>query len=80
MKPARGPDLDRIHEDPTIVVGKPVIKGTRIPVELVLGHLAHNFDLDDLFGAYPHLTTEDVQACLLYARAAVVAQRKQSVS
>ena len=60
---------ERIIQDPAIMVGKPVVKGTRIPVELVLGHLAHNPDLDELFAAYPHLTIEDVQACLAYARA-----------
>lgn len=43
---------DRIVEDPEIMVGKPVIKGTRIPVELVLGHLAANPNLDELFAAY----------------------------
>lgn len=60
------------------MVGKPVIRGTRIPVELVLGHLAHNPDLDELFAAYPHLTVEDVQACFAYAQAAVKAKRKRS--
>jgi hypothetical protein len=40
------------------MVGKPVVKDTRIPVELVLGHLAANPDLDELFAAYPHLAIE----------------------
>lgn len=62
---------DRIIQDPEILVGKPVIKGTRIPVELVLGKLAHNPDLDELFADYPRLTIEDVKACLEYARALV---------
>jgi uncharacterized protein (DUF433 family) len=62
---------DRIVVDPEILVGKPVVKGTRIPVELVLGHLAQNPDLADLFAAYPHLTVDDVKACLGYARALV---------
>jgi len=61
----------RISVDPTIMVGKPVVKGTRIPVELVLKHLAQNPDLDDLFAAYPQLTLDDVKACLEYARAVV---------
>ena len=68
---------ERIIQDPAIMVGKPVVKGTRIPVELVLGHLAHNPDLDELFAAYPHLTIEDVQACLAYAQAAVEGKRKR---
>jgi uncharacterized protein (DUF433 family) len=74
MEAEHQPYQERIIQDPDIMVGKPVIKGTRIPVELVLGHLAHNVDLDDLFGAYPHLTIEDVQACLAYARSLVAAQ------
>ena len=57
----------RITQNPEIMVGKPVVKGTRIPVERVLAHLAHNPDLQDLFAAYPELTAEDVKACLAYA-------------
>jgi uncharacterized protein (DUF433 family) len=59
---------ERIVRDPKVMVGKPVVKGTRIPVELVLQHLAENPDLDDLFAAFPHLNREDVQACFAYAR------------
>ena len=59
--------LDRITSDPKIMVGKPVVRGTRIPVEAVLAHLADNPDLADLFQAYPRLTREDVQACLAFA-------------
>ena len=44
---------DRIVEDPNIMVGKPVVKGTRIPVELVLARLAANPDLNELFADYP---------------------------
>ena len=62
---------DRIVQDPKIMVGKPVIKGTRIPVERVIAHLAHEPDLSDLFAAYPELTLEDVKAALEYARDAV---------
>jgi len=59
---------DRIASDPQIMVGKPVVKGTRIPVERVLQHLADTPDFNDLFEAVPHLTLEDVQACLAYAQ------------
>ncbi len=59
----------RITVDPEIMVGKPVIKGTRIPVELVLRHLAQNPDVEDLLAAYPRLTLDDVKACLEYAKA-----------
>ena len=59
---------DRISQDPQVMVGKPVVKGTRIPVELVL---AQNPSLDELFTDYPRLTLEDVKACLDYASALV---------
>lgn len=67
--------LERITQDPNIMVGKPVVKGTRIPVERVVGHLAHNPDLDDLFAAYPELTRDDVKACLAFAHQAVERKR-----
>ena len=66
---------DRIIQDPNVMVGKPVVKGTRIPVERVIAHLGHNLDLADLFGAYPELTVEDVKACLQYALAALQRRR-----
>jgi uncharacterized protein (DUF433 family) len=66
---------DRIIQDPKIMVGKPVIKGTRIPVDLVLGYLAEKpADLEELFADYPDLTEEDVKAVLEYARHAVSQQ------
>ncbi len=67
---------DRIIRDPNIMVGKPVVKGTRIPVEVVLGKLAENPDLDDLFAAYPRLTLDDVKACLTYAQGLVGKMRR----
>ncbi len=66
---------DRIIQDPKIMVGKPVVKGTRIPVELVLEELAYNPDLNELFAAHPALTIEDVQACLAYAKEVVREKR-----
>lgn len=66
---------DRIVTDPNIMVGKPVVKGTRIPVYIVLGFLAENPDLNELFAAYPELTRQDVQACLHYAQATVERRR-----
>ncbi len=56
-----------IHSDPRILVGKPVVKGTRVPVELVLANLAANPDLNELFQDYPRLTVDDVRACLAFA-------------
>lgn len=62
---------ERIVVDPDVLAGKPVVRGTRIPVELILKHLAQDPDVDELFAAFPHLTIEDVQACLAYAQAVV---------
>ncbi len=59
---------DRIVRKLGILGGKPVIKGTRVPVELVLQYLANDPDIKNLFAAFPHLTIEDVKACFLYAR------------
>jgi uncharacterized protein (DUF433 family) len=60
---------DRIVVDPEILVGKPVIRGTRIPVELILKRLAQDLTVETLLEAYPRLTPEDVKACLEYAQA-----------
>lgn len=57
----------RIIQDPEIMAGKPVVEGTRIPVERILAHLASTPDLTDLFAAYPELTPEDVRASFAYA-------------
>ncbi len=70
---------DRIVRDPKILVGKPTIRGTRIPVELVLEHLSGNPDLDDLFAAYPELAVNDVRGVFIYARTAVEVRTQQSV-
>lgn len=69
--------LDRIIVDPEIIVGKPVVKGTRIPVELVLQYLAENPNFDDLFADYPRLTMEDVKACFGYAQAQLGRTRRR---
>jgi uncharacterized protein (DUF433 family) len=61
----------RIIIDPKVLAGKPVIKGTRIPVELVLKRLSQDLDMQTIFEAYPHLTVEDIKACFAYAEAVV---------
>jgi uncharacterized protein (DUF433 family) len=78
MTTERPPFHGRIIQDPEIMVGKPVIKGTRIPVERIIAHLAHEPDLADLFAAYPELTKDDVKAALEYAHAAVTRQRART--
>jgi len=67
---------DRIVEDPAIMVGKPIVKGTRIPVALVLEYLSRDPNFDDLFADYPRLTLEDVQACFAYAERLVEKTRR----
>ncbi len=59
--------LSRIEMNPTIMVGKPVIKGTRLTVEYIMGLLAHGTTAEDILQEYTKLTKEDIQACLLYA-------------
>ena len=58
---------DRIVSDSTIMLGKPVIKGTRITVELILKKLSEGMSTDELIQAYPHLKREDILAVLSYS-------------
>lgn len=57
---------ERISIDPNICHGKPCIKGTRIWVSLILDFLASGDSIDDILAAYPHLTREDILACIAY--------------
>lgn len=59
---------ERIVVDPKILVGKPVIKGTRLAVEFILDLLAQGWPPGEILRNYPGLETEDIQACLAYAR------------
>jgi uncharacterized protein (DUF433 family) len=58
---------ERIEINPEVMLGKPVIKGTRITVELILRKLSEGATTSDLLDAYPRLTKEDIQAALAYA-------------
>ncbi len=58
----------RIVADTDVLVGKPVIKGTRISVELVMDLLAAGYTPDQIRQQYDHLTSDDIHACLAYAR------------
>jgi uncharacterized protein (DUF433 family) len=58
---------DRISLDPKVLVGKPVIKGTRISVEFVMELLANGWTREQILKNYPHLTEADIQAVLHYA-------------
>jgi uncharacterized protein (DUF433 family) len=60
---------ERIEVDPKRLAGKPVIRGTRITVELVVGMLADGWDETRIIAEYPMLAPDDVRACLHYAAA-----------
>ncbi|MCS4542284.1 MAG: DUF433 domain-containing protein [Euryarchaeota archaeon] len=59
--------LKRIEVNPKIMIGKPVIKGTRIPVDLIVRLFATGLSMQDILEDYPQLTEEDIKAALLYA-------------
>ncbi len=59
--------LKRITLNPKVMAGKPVIKGTRLTVELIINLLAHGETTAQILEEYKGLTTEDIQACLLFA-------------
>ena len=61
----------RIHIDPSIMMGKPVVRGTRITVELLLRKLAEGASEADILRDYPHITTEDIRAAVAYGAASV---------
>jgi uncharacterized protein (DUF433 family) len=66
---------NRIVVDPKIMVGKPIIKGTRITVELILRLLAQGQTIEEILKAYPHLKREDILAALEYATE-IIAEEK----
>lgn len=70
---------DRIVVDPQILVGKPVIRGTRISVELILDLLTRGYTREQILEQYDHLTSEDIQACLAYAREMLRSERVYAV-
>ncbi len=59
--------LSRIIADPRVMVGKAVIKGTRLTVEYILGLLAHGTTVAEILSEYDGLAAEDIQACFLFA-------------
>jgi uncharacterized protein (DUF433 family) len=61
-------NIDRIEINPRVCNGRPVIKGTRIPVTVILEQVAEGETWQDLLAGYPELTREDIQAALRYAR------------
>jgi uncharacterized protein (DUF433 family) len=59
--------LRRITADPATFGGKPIIRGMRIPVEMILSLLAQDVSYDEILEDYPDLEREDIRACLVYA-------------
>ena len=66
---------DRIEVSPEVLAGKPVVKGTRLAVELIIDLMAQGWSQDAILDNYPGLTCEDIQACLAYASARLRAEK-----
>lgn len=66
---------ERISVDENILVGKPVVKGTRLAVEFIIELLAQGWSQTDILQNYPALIPEDIQACLKYASATLSAEK-----
>jgi uncharacterized protein (DUF433 family) len=66
---------DRIVIDPAVLVGKPVVRGTRLAVEFIVELLAQDWSEADILQNYPGLTHDDVRACLAYASAILHAEK-----
>jgi uncharacterized protein (DUF433 family) len=65
----------RITLDPQVLTGKPVIRGTRLSVEFVIGLMAEGWSEADILSNYPGISRDDVSACLAYARDVVSTER-----
>lgn len=63
--------IERVELNPRVCAGKPVIRGTRIPVSLILERISENESWEEIIASYPELKKEDIQAALLYARASL---------
>lgn len=70
----------RITLDPDILVGKPIIKGTRLAVEFIIDLLAEGWTTDEILRNYPGLTLEDIQACISYASANLKSEKVYGIS
>ena len=64
-----------IHSDPSLMMGKPVVKGTRIPVELIVEKLAAGETFEQVLEAHPRLTRESIYAALYFAARALRSER-----
>ena len=66
---------ERIAIDPTLLAGKPVVRGTRLTVDFIVGLLGQGWSQRDILGNYPGLTRDDVAACLQYASEVLQAEK-----
>ena len=60
--------LERITMNPEVKVGKPVIRGTRLTVDFIIGLLGHGMTVEEILEEYSHISQEDIRACLLFAQ------------
>jgi uncharacterized protein (DUF433 family) len=71
---------ERVAMDPEVLVGKPIIKGTRLSVQLVVDLLAQGWSEQEVLANYPGLVAEDIRACLAYASAMLSAEKVYPLS
>jgi uncharacterized protein (DUF433 family) len=71
--------LGRITVNPAIFGGKPIVRGMRISVELILSLLAQGAPAEEILGDYPDLEPEDIRACLAYAHAVIARDKLDAV-
>jgi uncharacterized protein (DUF433 family) len=69
----------RIEINPAVLVGKPVVRGTRLAVDFVIDLLAQGWPESEILRNYPGLTAQDIQACLSYASASLKAEKVYAV-
>jgi len=74
------PLLERITVNPAIFGGKPIIRGLRISVEMILDLLSQGVAVDELLEDYPDLEPEDLLACLAYAKAVIANEEIENVN
>jgi len=68
-------NIERITVDPAVLAGKPIVRGTRLAVDFIIGLLAEGWTEAEILANYPQLTHEDLLGCLAYARERLAAER-----
>jgi len=70
----------RITLNPEILVGKPIIKGTRLSVEFIIDLLSQGWSTNEILRNYPGISTEDIQACLSYASESLKSEKVYAIT